>query len=579
MLLWTFRKPRPHLDEVRAVRLQHRIWFLLLAAAMAAGSASAEDVIPFSRTSVYVPTRDGTSLALDIYRPAAGEDAESPAPVLLTMTPYQRARRGIDGRAIPDATAEYFARHGYVVAIGDVRGKGASFGSRGAPSDQTETNDIYDVIEWLAGQPWSNGKIGMQGCSYMGSTTMAGLRSGAPHLEAVAVGSTQFDMMTSFTEGGAARTRKLADEVAGIDADMANAVPVDEDVDGAMLRSTRADKEKNLLTSEIWRSVPFRDSVSPMTGDRYWITSSVYAHLEEVGKNGAHIYMYGSWNDPFGNETVNAWLSLSNPKMLLMSRGAHCQTPDFDRDAEIVRFFDRWLKGVHNGIDREPRVRYYVERGRFGHEWQTAPDWPLTAMNRRFVLGISGDVGTLGDTAGEAGQLTVTPPADILPITDFSVVRAYVDPLSVTFTSSPLMSEQLLAGTPIVHVTVSAPADDYVVHAYLEHVNIFRSPEVISRGKLLASRRKLGDAPYETGGVPYPTQLEAHALPVGSGEPVALTFGLSPIARRLSPGDRLRLAVTLRAAADAPLLPLTVYFGGEHTGWVDVPFATDSKEP
>lgn len=549
-----------------------------IAAAFVAAPVVADDPAPIVRSSVYVPTRDGTRIALDIYRAASGEGAAGSAPVVLTMTPYQRARRGADGNVVPDDTTALFARNGYIVAIGDVRGKGASFGSRAGPSDETETNDVHDVIEWLAAQPWSDGRIGMQGCSYVGSTVIAGMRSGAPHLRAVAVGSTQFDQMTSFTEGGASRTRPLADEVAGIDADIRNAVPVDEDTDGSLLRSTRADKAKNLLVSEIWRSMPFRDSVSPLTGDRYWITSSAYTHLDEIGANNVPMYMYGSWNDPFANETVNAWMSYTNPRMLLMSRGAHCETPDFDRDAELVRFFDHWLKGVDNGIEQEPRVRYYVERGRFGHEWQTAPDWPLPAKNRRFVLGVDGERGVMRDALPSTGeQLTVTPPDNILPITNFSVVRAGIDPLSVTFTSPPLTSEQLVAGTPVVHLTVSAPAGDYVVKAFLEHVNGVRSPEVISRGELLASRRKLGNAPFETGGVPWPSQLEADALPVEPDEPIEISFGLSPIARQFRPGDRLRLAVTLRTAPENPLIPLTVYSGGGHSSWVDVPFATDGS--
>jgi len=64
-------------------------------------------------------------------------------------------------------------------------------------------------------------------------------------------------------------------------------------------------------------------------------------------------------------------------------------------------------------------------------------------------------------------------------------------------------------------------------------------------------------------------------LPVGADQPVTLTFALSPIARQLSPGDRLRLAVTLRVNPDDPVLPLTVYTGGEDGSWLDVPFALD----
>lgn len=530
----------------------------------------------WTRQSQYVATRDGTRLAMDIYFPE-GVTAQSPAPVLLTMTPYQRARRSADGTVQPDASTAFFVEQGYIVAIGDVRGKGASFGARRAPSGPTEIQDVQDMIEWLAEQPWSTGNIGMQGCSYVGSTVMAGLRSGTPALKAAVVGSTQWDMMHSFTRGGELRTRKLADEVAGIDADLAGAVPVDGDDKGEMLQRTRADKQNNWMVSDIWGGLPFRDSVSTITGDQYWITSSTYAGREAIEQNNTPIFMYGSWYDPFSNETNNMWLTLNNPKMLLWSRGAHCRAPNIDRDALVARFFDRYLKGEQNGIDKEPRVRYYVENGVAGHEWQAANDWPLAGSTERFLLATEAGQGRLQRSARESGVLTVTPPDNVLPYTNFSFERSNVDPLSVTFTSAPFRDERLIAGTPVVSVTVSAPADDYVVNVYLEHINRFRSPDVVSKSRLLASRRALGEAPYETGGVPYQTQLAKDSLPLGANQPVTLTLGLSPIALRVLPGDQLRLAVSLRAAANDPLIPLSVHVGGNNEGWLEIPIAVVEK--
>lgn len=183
----------------------------------------------------------------------------------------------------------------------------------------------------------------------------------------------------------------------------------------------------------------------------------------------------------------------------------------------------------------------------------------------------------MGSAPQTAGELTVAPPADLFPFVNFSVVRSGIDPLSVTFTSDRMRADELVAGTPVVSLTVSAPADDYVVNAYLEHVNPMRSPEVISRGELLASRRQLGEAPFDAGGLPWPTHREADAQPVEPGEPVTLTFPLSPIARQLAAGDQLRLAVTLRVAPDDPVLPLTVHTGDIDVSWVDVPFATEGS--
>lgn len=241
--------------------------------------------------------------------------------------------------------------------------------------------------------------------------------------------------------------------------------------------------------------------------------------------------------------------------------------PDFDRDAAL-QFFDHFLKGAENGAQDVPRVRYYIEDGKFGHEMQTAPDWPIPADYQRFTLGGAEGQGVLamGDNAPAAGRPV---PADQF----FRGARRYRS-AQRDFYQSAVAAGAVAGGNAHSQPDGIRPGEDYVVNAFLEHVSATRSPEVVSRGELLASRRKLGDAPFETAGLPWPTQMEADALPVGADNPVTLKFGLSPIAREMNAGDRLRLAVTLRVNPDDPVLPLTVHFGDTVEGWVDVPFAT-----
>ena len=99
-------------------------YLVLLMSACSTAAIAAEGGVPYLRSSLYVPVRDGTRIAVDLYRPRATSE-QNKRPVLLTMTPYMRAQRGPDGSIVPDPTAAYFASHGYVVAIGDVRGKDA----------------------------------------------------------------------------------------------------------------------------------------------------------------------------------------------------------------------------------------------------------------------------------------------------------------------------------------------------------------------------------------------------------------------------------------------------------------------
>src|SRR5438093_1153122 len=125
-----------------------------------AQQASPSDVVVTK--DVMIPTRDGVHLATDIYRPARnGAAVRDRLPVLLHRTPY--------GKAGLQTQAEYFARHRYVVAMQDIRGRHQSEG-KFEKYDDRGASDGYDVIQWLARQPYSNGSVGMWGRSYAAHT-------------------------------------------------------------------------------------------------------------------------------------------------------------------------------------------------------------------------------------------------------------------------------------------------------------------------------------------------------------------------------------------------------------------------
>ncbi|HQS69748.1 MAG TPA: CocE/NonD family hydrolase, partial [Novosphingobium sp.] len=107
------------------------------------------------RTSSYVPVRDGTRLAVNVYRPARDGVAETaPLPVIFSFTPYRARFTDKDGKVEDMALSDRLAlrsliRAGYVVATADIRGKGASFGHRRGFQDRTEAQDGHDLVEWL----------------------------------------------------------------------------------------------------------------------------------------------------------------------------------------------------------------------------------------------------------------------------------------------------------------------------------------------------------------------------------------------------------------------------------------------
>jgi hypothetical protein len=121
---------------------------------------------------VKIPMRDGVNLAATIFKP---KDMPKPLPVILHFTPYNANRFS--------ARALWFARRGYVVASVDVRGRGNSEGE--FKPFVNEGRDGYDVVEWLAGQPWANGKVTMIGGSYTGWDQWSVIKEFPPHLETI----------------------------------------------------------------------------------------------------------------------------------------------------------------------------------------------------------------------------------------------------------------------------------------------------------------------------------------------------------------------------------------------------------
>jgi len=212
----------------------------------------------WTRTSRYLTVRDGTRLAIDYYRPAIkGVPTDRPYPVILDATPYHRAAvkdgKVMDFLVMPSASSALsyptlFAsllRHGYVIARLDLRGTGASFGTvyGGIPARDQDRWDLYDVIEWLAAQPWSDGNVGMVGCSYRGLTQFLAASVMPPHLKAIVPSSAPLDIYGAMRVNGVNQESFFVawDQLVRRLEYSVPAPPVDEDTDGSLLRAALQD--------------------------------------------------------------------------------------------------------------------------------------------------------------------------------------------------------------------------------------------------------------------------------------------------------------------------------------------------
>jgi len=537
----------------------------------------------YQRTSQYVRARDGVRLAIDIYRPTRqGAPATEPTPIVWTFTPYNRATRGQDGAvAAPTQYARLLA-NGYAIAVADVRGKGASFGTRAGPADANETNDAYDLTEWLAARPWSNGRVGMMGCSYFGATALQALRAGAPSLRAIFVGTTMFDQYETFARGGIV-ARGLADE----DTDASRVVETDADRRRTMLQAALRDHAANTPTGEFFASTPFRDDINPYTGDDWWRRASFYPYVGDIQPD-AGVYVYGGYHDVYSDQTVIKYLNLGENAKLAFGPWPHCETPGFDMDAERVRFFDYWLKGIDNGVMQEPPVHVYVGHAQNGQEWRALDRWPTDAHRARYFLSSEASPlraprgyqaapfeGALRAAPAEtaAAPVSFAAPASPGPVVIYGMPRAGVDAYSATFTLPPQPLWREMIGFPTAHLWVSTPETDVDVYVYLEAIRSNGGVEIISRGVLRASRRHTGTAPYAHAGLPWQTHRRADARPLEPNAPVLLDIAMSPVTYTIRPGEHLRLAVTTRPPRpDAAAVPvLNIHTSGAHASFIELP--------
>jgi putative CocE/NonD family hydrolase len=529
----------------------------ILALAFLIGAApilAAEDVVvPIQRTSSYVPVRDGTRLAMNIYKPV-GFSENAKYPVVFIFTPYRARFTASDGKVVEFALSDpggirKLLDHGYVIAVADIRGKGASFGARRGFQDRTEAMDGHDLVGWLAAQPWSNGNVGMFGCSYFGGSAVQVATTRPPALKAIFAGASDLDKYAFVRRGGiTAQFNTRPDEP--LSDDLAS-IPVDGDVDGAMLKSAVAQHAKNTPMAPLWYGMPHRDSVSPLTGNRYWEEVGPYPYLAALRKPGLATYFWSNWQDEPTEQMIQ--FSANVGAKFLAGPGSHCvPPPGFDFAGELQRYFDFHLKGVDTGITREPRYTYWLENAPKGEEWVRSNTLPGVGVKRTklyFSSAKSGTVASVNDGTLSARKVkrstdSFTVNYAVGSMEYFAFWVKSQDEKGLTYTGAPLADDVKMVGSPILHLKLTADKADPLTFAYLEDVSPDGKVEVISFGRLAASHRKISHAPYDTLGVPWHSGRAADVAPIIPGKPVALDFGLTPVSRIFKAGHRLRISIT-----------------------------------
>jgi hypothetical protein len=438
--------------------------------------------------------RDGVRLEADVWRPAeAGR-----FPTLVYRTPYDR-KRSADSSLVRAALAR-----GYAVVLQDVRGR---YGSAGVFLPYVhEGRDGYDTIEWAAAQPWSTGEIGTFGLSYPGAVQWLAAVESPPHLKAMVPAMTFSSPRNFFYAGGVwdlSWLRWIWDNIAP-DARARS-----------HLSGPRTGREARAAWNQFEPALPWRlpltdvpelkapapyyfDWLTHRPGEAYWDWCEIRGKYARVGA--AVLNLSGWYDEAYGPEGA-----ITNFQGLLAARAGQKDArarlvlgpwihggEDEDRAGDrsfgggaavddaalILPFMDRYVRGIDNGLDREPPVRAFV----MGENvWRTGDTLPLPGTRPLSLYLVDG---------GRLARLPPTPPDSSRPSSSTFVsdpARPVVDPYGsdpgahdyrelarrsdvLVFETEPLAESLRVVGAVETEIFASSDGPDFDLWVKLEDV-------------------------------------------------------------------------------------------------------------
>jgi predicted acyl esterase len=517
---------------------------------------------------VYVAMRDGVRICVDVYRPRT----DQPLPALLAFAVYNKDIQGPDASAaLPPQPAwsplwtgpqeagdtRFFVSRGYAHVIGMPRGVGKSEGG-GA-----RTWDSYDLIEWIAEQPWCDGNVGMIGISGFGAEQLYVARQNPPHLKAVFA----FDPRGAYGTLGGFR-EEYPGGVVHLFRYLVGHFGVTHGQRGSPgeLDPEREARWREAIENPDYRMYPHLYNVLSMKGqlqppyfdvliDPFEAPDTVARSEAEFEQIRIPVYTGSGWygytykTHLQGAQTY--WRHLRHaPKRLLFAGPAHLERPVHGLHGEMLRWHDHWLKGIDSGMLTEPPVRYWVMGS---GEWRTAEDWPIPETRwTEFYLAGWERLRAQPHTPGSADDLV---PPDSFVQMPLSQTRRIA---KLRFLSAPLPEPLLIAGPSVLHLWAAIDQTDTNWIVALKDVGPDPSVQTaregewelpedlpereLTRGWLKASNRAL-DPERSTPWKPFYKLTREAAQPVIPGEITEYAIEILATANLFKPGHRICLEI------------------------------------
>ena len=518
---------------------------------------------------VLVPMRDGVKIAVDVYRPQTSERL----PALLAFSIHNKDLQGPQvardvltqpawsmlwtGPAEAGDT-RFFVSRGYVHVIGNPRGVGKS------ESGGSRAFDSYDLIEWIAAQPWCDENVGMVGISGFGAEQLMAANLHPPHLKAIF----PFDPRGAYGEAGGFR-----DEYPGGVIHLFRfllQVYASAHQHKGQPKALAPEREKlwqEAMSNPDYRMYPHVFNVLALKGqhfpgffdiliDPYDHEEAVRKSEDEFGKINVPAYTGSGW---YGytykthlNGAQNWFRNISSPhKKLLLAGPAHLDRPVKAFHNEMLRWYDQWLKGMDTGILDEPPVRFWVMGA---NEWRGGSDWPLPETEwLKFYLRSWERLTAEPFVPASADDYQAPDVFAQMPPSQTNRIQ------KLRYLSDPLAHDLTIAGPSVLNIYASIDQEDTNWIVILKDVGPDAGVQTaregerdltpgvhereLTRGWLKASHRAL-DSKRSLPGRPWHPLTRAAQRPVVPGEINEYAIEIMATANQFKAGHRICIEIT-----------------------------------
>lgn len=548
----------------------------------------------FKSTSFFITTRDGVKLAADVLLPK-GLPPDEKIPTILIQTRYWRSMEArapfkwFLNLATNPLLCKNMVKYGYALVSLDVRGTGASFGTREHPVGVEEVRDGADIVDWIIKQPWSNGIVVTWGNSYTGMTSELTLSLNHPAIKCGIVKHNPWDFYCDIFAGGCYNkgyTSYWSRLGRGLDQTKGKALKVFKPLKRLfgtlvplIVKGVRPVKSSEGNLSEVaeihsvnkyledyGEKVTFRDDAineEGLTIDDL----SIFSYQRKIEKLNVPMYCWGSWMDSCSaNTVISRFLTYSNPQICVIGDwdhpGHHRASPYFSHKRkpiipkkgqveEWVGFYDDCLNG---NFSTGENILYYYTMGE--ERWKKTTRWPPKSQKLINAYLAENHTLSFSKPTSDVGKDEYLINFDVTtglrnrwytmiggPVHYYN--RKEEDQKLLTYTSGPLDEKMEITGHPIVTLFLSSTHEDGMVCVYLEFIDEKEEIHWITDGQLRFMHRRISSEtpPYQFPSVyhSYKKQDVQKFLP---NEITEIKFALYPTSIQLRRGHKIRVAIS-----------------------------------